>query len=237
MKKSKLLTLMLATGLIFSACSVDTNKKEEEPKEEEKVEEKVEETQETEEVKEEKEEGKESKENSETADLTFKAGTYETESDGYNGPIKVAVEFDEGAIKNIEVVENVETEHVGTPAFDIVKEDILSANGTGVDNVSGATITSAAFKSAINKAAEEAEVSDLEAFKKNTIEVSPQEAIEETYDVVVVGAGGAGVSAAVEAAQAGNKVAIVEKNVEIGGNTLVSGGQYQSVMPYLVWDR
>src|SRR5699024_2664212 len=92
-------------------------------------------------------------------------------------------------------------------------------------------------KSAVNKAAEEAEVSDLDAFKKNTIEVSPQEAIEETYDVVVVGAGGAGVSAAVEAAQAGNKVALVEKNVEIGGNTLVSGGQYQSVMPYLVWDK
>ena len=237
MKKSKLLTLMLATGLIFSACSVNTDKKEEEPKEEEKVEEKAEETQETEEVKEEKEEDEEAKENSETADLTFKPGTYEAESDGYNGPIKVAVEFDEGAIKNIKVVENVETEHVGTPAFDIVKEDILSANGTGVDNVSGATITSAAFKSAINKAAEEAEVSDLETFKKNTIEVSPQEAIEETYDVVVVGAGGAGVSAAVEAAQAGNKVAILEKNVEIGGNTLVSGGQYQSVMPYLVWDK
>lgn len=241
MKKSKLLTLMLATGLVFSACTVNTDKKEEEPKEEAKVEEKTEETKEesTEESKEEKEEekGEDSKEESEPSELTFKPGTYEGEADGYNGPMKVSVEFDEGTIKNIEVVENVETEHVGTPAFDIVKEDVLSANGTGVDNVSGATITSAAFKSAINKAAEEAEVSDLEAFKKNTIEVKPQEAIEETYDVVVVGAGGAGVSAAVEAAQAGNKVAILEKNVEIGGNTLVSGGQYQSVMPYLVWDK
>ena len=231
MKKSKLLALMLIAGFSLTACTVDTDKKEE-PKEETKVEEQVEEVKE-----EEKEEGKDTDENSEKTKFTFKPGTYEAEADGYNGPMKVSVKFNEDKVEEIEVVENVETDHVGTPAFDIVKEDILKTNGTGVDNVSGATITSAAFKSAVNKAAEEAEVSDLDAFKKNTIEVSPQEAIEETYDVVVVGAGGAGVSAAVEAAQAGNKVALVEKNVEIGGNTLVSGGQYQSVMPYLVWDK
>ena len=34
----------------------------------------------------------------------------------------------------------------------------------------------------------------------------------------------------------GESVLVIEKNVEVGGNTLVSGGQYQSVMPYLVWD-
>lgn len=34
----------------------------------------------------------------------------------------------------------------------------------------------------------------------------------------------------------GNTVLVIEKNAEVGGNTLVSGGQYQSVMPYLVWD-
>lgn len=236
MKKSRLLALMLIAGFSLTACTVDTDKKEE-VKEETKVEEEVKEVKEEEKEEENKEEGKDTDENSEKTTLTFKPGTYEAEADGYNGPMKVSVKFNEDKVEEIEIVENVETDHVGTPAFDIVKEDILKANGTGVDNVSGATITSAAFKSAVNKAAEEAEVSDLDAFKKNTIEVSSQEAIEETYDVVVVGAGGAGVSAAVEAAQAGNKVALVEKNVEIGGNTLVSGGQYQSVMPYLVWDK
>ena len=63
-----------------------------------------------------------------------------------------------------------------------------------------------------------------------------QAAIEETYDVVVIGAGGAGIAAAAQAAQDGNTVLVIEKNAEVGGNTLVSGGQYQSVMPYLVWD-
>lgn len=214
---------MLIAGLSLTACQNEAEKKQE-PKEEAKVEENA------------KEEKKEAKEVSHT-DLKFKPGTYEGEANGYNGPMKVSVKFGEDKIEDIQVVENVETDHVGTPALDVIKADVIGANGTGVENVSGATISSAALKSAINKAAEAAEVSDLEAFKKNNIEVKPQDAIEETYDVVVVGAGGAGVSAAVEAAQAGNKVALVEKNVEIGGNTLVSGGQYQSVMPYLVWDK
>ncbi|MBR0253214.1 MAG: FAD-binding protein, partial [Synergistaceae bacterium] len=43
-------------------------------------------------------------------------------------------------------------------------------------------------------------------------------------------------AAAAQAAQLGNKVLLIEKNAQVGGNTLVSGGQYQSVMPYLVWD-
>ena len=54
--------------------------------------------------------------------------------------------------------------------------------------------------------------------------------------MVIVGAGGAGIAAAAQAAQDGNTVLVIEKNAEVGGNTLVSGGQYQSVMPYLVWD-
>ena len=63
-----------------------------------------------------------------------------------------------------------------------------------------------------------------------------QDPIEGTYDVVVVGAGGAGIAAAAQAAQNGDTVLVIETNAEVGGNTLVSGGQYQSVMPYLVWD-
>ena len=143
MKKSKLLAIMLIAGLSITACQKEADKKEE-PKEEAKVEEKAEEGK----------EGNKEGEKAQTTELTFKPGTYEAESPGYNGPMKVSVKFSENKIEDIEVVENVETDHVGTPAFDIVKADVIAANGTGVDNVSGATITSAAFKSAINKAAE-----------------------------------------------------------------------------------
>lgn len=114
--------------------------------------------------------------------------------------------------------------------------DILAANGTGVDAVSGATFTSAAIRSAVNDAAQQAGCTNLDAFKANKVVHEAQDPIEETYDVVIVGAGGAGIAAAAQAAQDGNTVLVIEKNAQVGGNTLVSGGQYQSVMPYLVWD-
>ncbi len=171
------------------------------------------------------------------AELAFTAGTYTGTGEGYNGPVEVSVTFDEKAVTAIEVTSSVETEHVGDIAFDILIPQMIEANGTGVDGVSGATFSSRALKAAVNAAAEEAGVTNASQFAANTVEVKAQDAIEDTWDVVIVGAGGAGISAAAQAAQDGNTVLVIEKNAEIGGNTLVSGGQYQSVMPYLVWDE
>ncbi len=172
----------------------------------------------------------------ENAAITFNAGTYTGASTGYNGPVELDVTFSEDAITDIQVKTSGETEHVGTVAYDIMFDDIKAATGTGVDSVSGATFSSLAVKNAVNDAAEQAGASDMAAFKKNTVVHEAGDPIEETYDVVVVGAGGAGMAAAAQAAQDGNTVLVIEENAEIGGNTLVSGGQYQSVMPYLVWD-
>ncbi|MBQ9241048.1 MAG: FAD-binding protein, partial [Duodenibacillus sp.] len=44
------------------------------------------------------------------------------------------------------------------------------------------------------------------------------------YDVVIVGAGGAGLAAAVSAAQTGASVCVLEKMPAIGGDTLQSAG-------------
>lgn len=52
-------------------------------------------------------------------------------------------------------------------------------------------------------------------------------------DVVIVGAGAAGLSAAVSAAVRGLSVVVVEKNGEPGGNTWISGGYYSAVNPTL----
>ena len=171
------------------------------------------------------------------ADLAFTPGTYTGTGEGYNGPVEVSVTFDEKAVTAIEVTSSVETEHVGDIAFDILIPQMIEANGTGVDGVSGATFSTRALKTAVNAAAEEAGVTNASQFAANTVEVKAQDAIEDTWDVVIVGAGGAGISAAAQASQDGNTVLVIEKNAEVGGNTLVSGGQYQSVMPYLVWDE
>lgn len=168
--------------------------------------------------------------------LAFTAGTYTGTGVGYNGPTTVDVTFDDQKITDIKINETKETEHVGDVAFEILIPQMIEANGTGVDAVSGATFSSKALKDAVNDAADQAGVTNKDAFTSNTVEVKAQDPIEDTWDVVVVGGGGAGMAAAAQAAQNGDSVLVIEKNAEVGGNTLVSGGQYQSVMPYLVWD-
>jgi fumarate reductase flavoprotein subunit len=88
-----------------------------------------------------------------------------------------------------------------------------------VDTVAGATVSSAAMLEAVTKALESAGA-DIEALKSyvgNETETGDVEDLE--YDVVVVGAGGAGMTAAIEVAEAGYSVIIVEKMPIIGGNT------------------
>ena len=170
------------------------------------------------------------------APVSFTPGEYTATSYGYNGPVVVKVTFDADKLKGIAVEKTTETGHVGDIAFNIMIPEMIQANGSGVDAVSGATFSTRALRNAVNDAAEQAKCTNLDAFKAAKVEHKAGEPVTVHYDVVIVGAGGAGVAAAAQAAQDGNKVLIIEKNAEVGGNTLVSGGQYQSVMPYLVWD-
>ena len=156
--------------------------------------------------------------------MTFQAGTYEVTTQGQNGDIRLSVTFSDSCITDIKVLDQHETPHIGDIVYDELIPQIIKANGTGVDALTGATVTSRALIKGVTEAANMANVSDGEQFKKGV------------WDVVIVGAGGAGLAAAAEAAQQGNTVLVIEKNAEIGGNTLVSGGIFQSVMPYLVWD-
>lgn len=173
---------------------------------------------------------------SENKPVTYTAGTYTGKASGYNGPVELDVTFSADDIEDIAVKTSSETAHVGDVAYDIMFADAKEANGSGVDTVSGATFTSAAVREALNDAAQQAKASDLAAFKSNTVHHEAKDPIEDTWDVVIVGGGGAGMMAAAQAAQDGSTVLVIEKNAEIGGNTLVSGGAFQSVMPYLVWD-
>lgn len=169
--------------------------------------------------------------------VTYTAGTYEGTAMGMNGPVTLEVTFSKDAITDIKVKSSKETGHVGDPVYPIMFKDAIEANGSGIDAVSGATFTSIAVKNALNDAAAKANASKIEDFKKNTVKHTAQKPIDETYDVIVVGAGGAGIAAAAQSVQNGYSVLIIEKNAEVGGNTVVSGGQFQSVMPYLVWEK
>lgn len=88
--------------------------------------------------------------NTESAEAVEKVG--EATAAGYNGDIKVKVTMDGETIKDIEV-DHTESEGIGADAVPTLVEDIKKNNGTeGVDNVSGATVTSEALKTAVDDA-------------------------------------------------------------------------------------
>lgn len=167
----------------------------------------------------------------------FTPGTYTGAAAGYNGPVELSVTFTEDAVESIEVITSSETEHVGDSAYDILFADIMAFTSTGVDTVSGATVTSNAVLRAVEDAAAKAGCG-ADALRSGAVPFAytPGEKITDTYDVVVIGAGGAGMAAAAAAAQQGATVIVLEKMAEMGGNTLVAGGSFQAVQPSLVWD-
>ncbi|MBR3659857.1 MAG: FAD-dependent oxidoreductase [Bacteroidaceae bacterium] len=170
------------------------------------------------------------------AALSFTPGTYTGSGKGYGGQVQARVTFSETGITDIRVGQQRETAHVGDVALQTLPAKIIAANGLNVDAVSGATMSSFGLKEAVLNAADQAGVTNRKAFIDNGVKAQAGAPIEDTWDVVIIGGGGAGLCAAAQAAQDGNTVLIIEKNAELGGNTLVSGGVYQSIDHSLVWD-
>lgn len=170
------------------------------------------------------------------AALSFTPGTYTGSGKGYGGQVQARVTFSETGITDIRVGQQRETAHVGDVAFQTLPARIIAANGLNVDAVSGATMSSFGLKEAVLDAADQAGVTNRKAFIDNSVKVEPGAPVDDTWDIVIIGGGGAGLCAGAQAAQDGNTVLIIEKNAELGGNTLVSGGVYQSVDHSLVWD-
>ena len=142
---------------------------------------------------------------------------------GHNGDLKAVVTFDGDKIAKIDLTHE-ETEGLGDKAADKLVEEIVANNSINVDTVSGATVTSTAVIEAV-KAAIEASGRDVKNFETEG-EEKKGETVEKDTDVVVIGGGGAGFAAAVSAKEAGADVILVEKLASVGGNTLISGGEY-----------
>ena len=157
----------------------------------------------------------------------YKPGTYTGEGDGMGGKVKVSVKVDDNSILEVNVLENDETKGIADAAIERIPERIVEGQTLAVDAVTGATMTSNAILDAAEAALTEAgaDVSKLKA-------KAEEEAVnnDKTYDteVAVVGAGAAGLSAALEAANNGAKVILVEKLAMTGGSTARSGGKVQA---------
>ena len=162
-----------------------------------------------------------------------KDGTYTATKLGRNGDVTVQVAIENDRIKDVKVQSWSETHPIADLAGTQVPADIVKFQTTNVDVVSGATLSSMAITAAVRDCIKAAGL-DPSAFSKKA--PKPDMApglVKETGDVVVIGAGGAGVSAAVAAAQAGKNVIVIEKAHFIGGNTSVAGGGYNAADPAL----
>lgn len=154
----------------------------------------------------------------------FNPGTYEGTGKGYGGDIKVSVTVDETSITDIEVVEQTETEGVGGAALPTLVDKVLSAQSVNIDGVSGATYTSDGFLTAVREAIT-ASGADPDALGQGqTGGDEAKETVTMSTDVVVVGAGGAGLAAALTAAQNGTDVVVLEKMAMVGGASSMAGG-------------
>ncbi|MDU6340277.1 MAG: flavocytochrome c [Clostridium sp.] len=168
--------------------------------------------------------------NLETTQLSFKPGTYEASSKAHNGDLKVQVEVDDTSIKSVTVIEHGETPNISDAALEKVPAAIVTTQSVAVDIVSGATYTSNAIIEATKIALQEAG-GNLELLNVKKEQTEKVEDIEKTADVIVVGAGGAGLAAAVSASQNGASVIVIEKMPSVGGNTIISGSGYNAVDP------
>jgi flavocytochrome c len=161
----------------------------------------------------------------------FKSGTYTGEAEGIHGKVQVEVTVDENKILEVKIVKHTETPGVSDLAIQNVPADILKYQTLAVDTVAGASVTSNAIIAAVTQALEKAgaKIEDLQ--KKPEKVAKSGEIIEKQADVIIVGAGGAGLAAAVTAHQKGATVVVIEKMPKAGGNTILSGGAFNAADP------
>jgi flavocytochrome c len=142
-------------------------------------------------------------------------GTYSSVANGRNGKLTLTVTTSADAIEKI-LHESSESLSIGGQAMDLLTEDVLTNQTIAVDTITGATFTTVAYVKALQDCLEQAGGDLSELATRSSVE-KPEYSTE--ADVVIVGAGGAGMTAALTASQEGAAVILLEKSNMLGGNT------------------
>ena len=146
------------------------------------------------------------------------------------GEVTVTVTLTDGVITACKVVGDSETEGIGSVVVESAPDEIVSGNKGAIDVVSGATITSEAINEALAAALAAAGL-DAADFTGNEDASAAEDRVIDT-DIVIVGAGGAGMTAAITAAEAGKDVVILESQAMVGGNSVrATGGMNAAETP------
>lgn len=158
---------------------------------------------------------------------TASSKTFTGSSTGMQGPVTVTLSVDGGKITNVELTEISETPSVASVAMERIPQQIVEHQTTTLDTVTGATFASNAIMRAASEAAKAAGL-DMDKLEANAYHAEAGEDEVWDTDLLVVGAGGAGFSAATTAAQEGAEVIMIEKSSVAGGNTLMQGGAFNA---------
>lgn len=156
---------------------------------------------------------------------SYTPGTYEASAQGMKGPVKVAVTFSKDAVTSVKVIEEKETAGIGTTAAAELPRQIVEAQSTKIDGLSGATVTSKAIFAAVEDCIRQAK-GDPNQPARSTAPKHAGKTIEAAEDVVIIGSGFSGLAAAVNAAEHGARVTVLEKMSVTGGASAICGGQW-----------
>ncbi len=151
-------------------------------------------------------------------------GTYTGEGKGRNGTITVEVTVKAGKLDAVKVVKHTETVGISDAAVADFPKAIVAAQSTAVDAVAGATMTSEGIRAAVAQAIQKAGGDPAQFATAVVKKKAAKKLVKEKADIVVVGAGGSGISAAVKAETLGANVILIEKMPVIGGATALNAG-------------
>lgn len=154
----------------------------------------------------------------------YQEGSYTAVGKGMGGEIEILVTFSKDAITEVKVGKHNETPGIGDAPIEKIPAAIVKNQSLMIDAVSGATITSDAILSGVADCVKQAG-GDVEALKAKAVTAEKEEDEILETDVVVVGAGMAGLSAAIDAADSGAKVILLEKMGAVGGSSITCGGE------------
>ena len=151
------------------------------------------------------------------------SGDFTGTAKGFGGDVSVTLTLTDGAITGCTAEGKDETQGVGSEAIAKMPGEIAESGSIAVDGVSGATVTSTAIKEAAAAALTAAGLNP-DDYKTAVEKTGSAEDSTVDADVVVVGAGGAGMTAAITAAAEGKSVVILESQSMVGGNSVRATG-------------
>ena len=139
------------------------------------------------------------------------------------GEVSVTLTLTDNVITDCTAKGDEETPGIGSVVIEQFPGEVVEGNTINLDSISGATITSNAFVEAAKAALTEAGLNPDDYMAKAD-KTANGETVSYDADVVVIGAGGAGMTAAMTAADAGQKVVILESQAMVGGNSVRATG-------------